>query len=530
MMDVVQSRRFASILAVVNVLARVKTVHSATPLAIDHGYERLCMACVQDNPLDLLDTSIASIQMYNFLQQECVSINNITNPSEQIKCPPMHRCCFGIECCVKDGCRSPTDTFYYESEVPGDIQQQCDECCDYVYYADSTETDSELLVTDSSEMYGYCDSVSTLNSTENPDASCQMFVSFDGVEADLLVKLSKDENDSSVAVISGTSIPASESELPWVQEMYVTSEGVYIQGLPSSNFGPSMTTCMLVQKYAMNQLDLLSASDTSTESESALSILPKFEETQTDGIECNTYGKSLLYYAAREWLNFTEVVVPPTIGTDGTFYYTDMVLMGSPSVLPLCQTRSFADRESFESTLVQAERGAQGGDDQTWYNKIVQQECFDVLSYPPSCPKCAMCTKHDELSTRQLVQTYNQVEENRYCTKNVCEDILGVELGFNTDSSPPYFVEDNVEVCSFEQEADSCECFCPRIQVLLARCPHVLEDFSSKPALEIVSSASSEAVSRDSDGTEVSAGVKSYLSAVSIMVKILLVTVFIFFD
>jgi hypothetical protein len=483
------------------------TATATAPLPVNHEFERSCMACVQQNPSDLLDPTIESIQMYSFFQQDCVRIDNITQPAEQIQCSPLDRCCFGIECCVVDGCRSPNDVFYYETQETGDYSQQCDTCCDHIQRApkvqdEDGDEDGDAVqvavpefyfpIADVSQLFGDCNSVSTSDTGE----SCQMNIQYAGQSISLDVQMANREQTGITAEISAMSIPMSEdkNELPWINQMHVTNDGTYLEGLDTESFGPNPATCSEVQTYAMHQHELLLEQKVTNQGRDGadlnITLVPQFLDME--GKQCNAYGKSLLYYAARQWLNFTEVVVPPTIGTDGVFMYPTESLADAPPFVQLCQTRTFTDRQSvdLDSTLVlsQADRGAQEGDSDTWFNTIVQEECVSTYAYPPSCPKCAMCTKHDELSTRQLIQTYDQVEDDQFCTKDVCEDILGQQLGFVSEdedesqmTSMTHFVEDDPSVCSFNIKADSCECFCKRMQVLLVRCPHVKDVFASQP-------------------------------------------------
>lgn len=54
---------------------------------------------------------------------------NVCISTSESSCPDFHRCCDSVECCVTDGCRSPTDIFYIETE-DSDISQRCNQCQD----------------------------------------------------------------------------------------------------------------------------------------------------------------------------------------------------------------------------------------------------------------------------------------------------------------------------------------------------------------------------------------------------------------
>jgi len=79
---------------------------------VSNNVTNLCVSCV---------TSGANVFDFNG--------GNVCITTSESICPEFHRCCHSVECCVTDGCRSPTDMFYIETKA-SDISQKCNQCQD----------------------------------------------------------------------------------------------------------------------------------------------------------------------------------------------------------------------------------------------------------------------------------------------------------------------------------------------------------------------------------------------------------------
>lgn len=112
----------------------------------DSSVTENCIACVQSGG-----------STFNLNLNDCVSTD----------CYDIDRCCTTVECCVNDGCRTPSDYFAYDGV--GEFTSRCDTCCDALQTPsfDEMELFLESLILDK------CSSV-----FENSGGECQMTLSF----------------------------------------------------------------------------------------------------------------------------------------------------------------------------------------------------------------------------------------------------------------------------------------------------------------------------------------------------------------
>ena len=121
------------------------------------------------------------------------------------------------------------------------------------------------------------------------------------------------------------------------------------------------------------------------------------------------------------------------------YFFGEVTYTKDSDVSNLCQYRTSDDDQGTNST--------------GWYNTITQTECATTYGYPPTPPKCSMCTWYLE---QALMRLHSQVTDG-VCTSQVCEDVIAQSRS------------------SCEEPISTCECFCSLAYPSFEACPHIMQ-------------------------------------------------------
>jgi hypothetical protein len=335
---------------------------------------KLCLLTQLSYAIFPQDLSVTQNCMSCVLQQGQIFNVNLNSCGATSADCEIDRCCNTVGCCVNDGCRSPTEFFAYDAL--GEFTTRCETCCDSLQTPDFDEMQYFLktLILDR------CDSTTQTNSS---GVDCQMtlaftdqslgFVTFDVKQAQVL------------DTITGLLLPGVNVSAEFFDEDGKFSDGKWIAELFSSyNSSLNPNACPSALNFYAKQLYALGKYGSNA----------NYSFVQSETSHCSYFSQSLIYKYSTIWLDLSVISESKLKKTQISDFST------IPKVLEndfpkYCQYRYFRN----ESDVTEP-----------YYNMISQSPCVDTYQYPPSCPKCALCSKHDEelllsqdtLSTDQL--------------------------------------------------------------------------------------------------------------------------------
>lgn len=282
------------------------------------------------------------------------------------------RCCDTVACCVKDGCRSPTEFFAYDAF--GEFTTRCETCCDPLQTPDFDQMQDflNLLILDR------CD-----NTTLTSGVDCQMTLAFTD-QSQGFVTFSVQQAQV-LETISGLLQPGVNVSAELFDADGKFSDGRWIAELFSSyDSTRNPNACPTALNFFAKQLYTLERFGSNA----------NYTFVQSETSDCSYFSQSLIYKYSSLWFDLSVISESNLEKTQISDYSTIPKLLEN-DFPKYCQYRYFRD----ESDVIEP-----------YYNKISQSPCVDTYQYPPSCPKCALCSNHDEalllsqetLSTDQL--------------------------------------------------------------------------------------------------------------------------------
>lgn len=334
----------------------------------------LCLSIHLTNALFPQDLTIIN-NCKSCVQQQSTFNYNLNTCGSSSDCD-IDRCCTTIDCCVNDGCRSPTEFFAYDA--PGEFTTRCETCCDPLQTPDFDKMQDFLKML----VFDRCNNTALTNSS---GGECQMSLAFTDSSlgfATFTVKDAQVLDSNSGQILAGINVSADifdqNGELSsgrWAAEPFLYY---------NSMFSPN--ACPTALNFYAEQLSTLGR----------LGRNASYSFVQSVPNHCSYFSQSLVFKYAAMWFNLLDISESKL----GKTQVSDFSLI--PKLLEndfpkYCQYRYFVNET---------------GVTKPYYNKISQSPCVDTYQYPPSCPKCALCTKHDEelllsqvqLSTDELAE------------------------------------------------------------------------------------------------------------------------------